>query len=189
MGAAMKPDSAAPADQLNLLRQQLILAQVRIMELEDARDELAPQLTGLQLLLGAAQTLTDAKLAEADHLAKTLAGLQAQSDHLRHMQHVTNEALTVARNEAAVLAGREKNLLAEVENLQILIGQQAAASREQLEKISSLEAGLGAAGAEAARRLQRINQLDAEQRTLKASRSWRWTAWLRSLERTFGGKP
>lgn len=185
----MKPDSAAPADPLNLLRQQLILAQVRIMELEDARDELAPRLAGLQQQLGAAQTLADAKFDEAAHLTKTLADLQAQYDHLRHMQHVTTEALAAARSEATALAGREQNLLAEVENLQTLIHQQAATSREQLAKIAALEAGLGAAQAEAASRLQRINQLDAEQRALKASRSWRWTAWLRSLERTFGGKP
>ena len=38
----MKSDP--PADPILLLRQQLILAQVRLMELEDIRDELTPQL-------------------------------------------------------------------------------------------------------------------------------------------------
>ena len=36
----MTPDPAEPADLVQKLRQQMILAQVRIMELEDERDEL-----------------------------------------------------------------------------------------------------------------------------------------------------
>src|SRR5687768_15134005 len=102
----MKPDPAAPADQTALLRQQLILAQVRIMELEDTRDELGPQLAGAEKLLAAAQTLADAKLAESAHLATVLAGVQAQCDHLRHVQHVTNEALNEARRQLETLTGR-----------------------------------------------------------------------------------
>ena len=185
----MKPDPAAPADQLNLLRQQLILAQVRIMELEDTRDELSPKLVETEKLLAAAQTMADQKIGEAAHLAKVLADLQAQYDHMRHMQHVTNEALDASRAEAAGLAAREKNLLSEVENLHLLTRQLAESGRQQLERISSLETELAAARIESASRLERIGQLDAEQRALKASRSWRWTTWLRSLERTFGGKP
>jgi predicted nucleic acid-binding Zn-ribbon protein len=185
----MKPDPAAPADQLNLLRQQLILAQVRIMELEDTRDELSPKLVETEKLLAAAQTLTDRKIDEAGHLAKVLADLQAQSDHLRHMQHVTNEALNASRAETAAIAAREKTLLSEIENLQILTRQLAESGRQQLGQISSLQTELAAARAESAGRLERIGQLDAEQRAMKSSRSWRWTAWLRSLERTFGGRP
>jgi chromosome segregation ATPase len=182
----MKPDPAAPADPLNLLRQQLILAQVRIMELEDTRDELAPKLAELEQLLAASQTLTDRKIDEAAHLEKMRADLQAQFEHMRHMQHVTNEALTAVRAEVDTRAAEEENLLSEVENLQILARQLAEGNRQHLERIARLEASLGTAQAETASRLARINELDAEQRAMKSSRSWRWTAWLRSLERALG---
>ncbi|MDQ5979822.1 MAG: hypothetical protein QG602_2797 [Verrucomicrobiota bacterium] len=185
----MKPDPAAPADQLNLLRQQLILAQVRIMELEDVRDELAPKLTETTNLLSAAQALADLKVDETAHLERVRASLQAEFDHLRHLQHVTNEALNAARAEAGGLAAREKALLSEVENLHLLTGQLAEAERQHLTRIASLEKDLASAQSGVATQLARISQLDAEQRAMKASRSWRWTAWLRSLERAFGGKP
>src|SRR6187551_879288 len=104
----MKSDSQAPADLLALLRQQLLLAQVRIMELEDERDELAPRLAETSALLAAAQSLSEAKVEEAAHLEKVRAALQTQFDHLRHTQHVTHEALTAARNEITTLvAGTE----------------------------------------------------------------------------------
>ncbi len=185
----MKPDPAAPADQLNLLRQQLILAQVRIMELEDVRDELAPQVAQLEKLLADAQTLADAKTDEAAHLERVRAALQVEFDHLRHVQHVTNEALNAARAEAGNLATRERSLLSEVENLHLLTRQLAETERQQLARIDELQKALAAAESELSARVARINELDAEQRAMKASRSWRWTAWLRSLERTFGGKP
>jgi chromosome segregation ATPase len=184
----MKPDPAVPADQLNLLRQQLILAQVRIMELEDTRDELQPRLAGLDTLMVAAQGLADQKLAEAAHLEKVRADLQAQFEHMRHMQHVTNEALNASRAEAAALFSREQALLSEVENLHALTQQLADTGRAQLKKISSLETNLRNAQAESATRQERITQLDAEQRAMKSSRSWRWTALIRSLERSFGGR-
>lgn len=183
----MKPDPAAPADQLNLLRQQLILAQVRIMELEDTRDEMAPKLAELEKLLTAAQALADQKLEAAAHLEKVRSDLQAQFEHMRHMQHVTNEALTAARGEVAALAARETNWLGEIEQLQTLAHLQAEGSRQQLDRISALTAEFRTTETESATRLERINQLDAEQRAMKGSRSWRWTTWLRSLERTGGG--
>jgi len=184
----MKPDPTAPADQLNLLRQQLILAQVRIMELEDTRDEMAPKLAAQEKLLTAAQTLADQKLDEAAHLEKVRSDLQAQYEHMRHMQHVTNEALNAARGEVAGLKAGEATLLSEIEQLQTLTHLQAEGSRQQLDRITALTADLRATQAESATRLERINQLDAEQRAMKASRSWRWTAWLRSLERALGGR-
>lgn len=185
----MKPDPAVPADQLNLLRQQLILAQVRIMELEDVRDELAPKLAETMQLLSEAQALVDRKVDEAVHLGRIHASLQAEYEHMRHMQHVTNEALNAARAEAGGLAAREKALLSEAENLHLLTRQLAESERQHLTRLASLEKELSTAQAEITARLERINQLDAEQRAMKASRSWRWTAWLRSLERIFSGKP
>ena len=89
----MKPDPAAPAEPLLLLRQQLILAQVRIMELEDVRDELVPKLAELEKLLAAAQSIADAKANEAAHLVTIMSDLQAEFDHLRHAHHGTNDAL------------------------------------------------------------------------------------------------
>ncbi len=184
----MKPDPAVPADQLNLLRQQLILAQVRIMELEDGRDELLPKLAEGEKLLTAAQSIADKKLEETVHLEKVRADLQAQYEHMRHMQHVTNEALTAARAAGAALAEREKILLAEVADLQAHARQLADTGRQQLDRITATETALRAAQIESAARQERITQLDTEQRALKASRSWRWTAWLRSLERALGGR-
>jgi hypothetical protein len=100
----MKPAPPDPAEILLRVRQQLILAQVRIMELEDSRDESRALLGDSAVLLRSTQALADQKLDEA------------------------------------------------------------------------------------AQRQQRVAQLDAELRALKSSRSWRWTAWLRALERTLGGK-
>ena len=100
----MTPAPPDPAEILLRVRQQLILSQVRIMELEDARDEIRALLSDSQQLLRSTQDLADQKLDES------------------------------------------------------------------------------------ALRKQRLDQLDAELRAMKSSRSWRWTAWLRSLERALGGK-
>ncbi len=86
----MKPESTEPPDLVNRLRQQLILAQVRIMELEDARDSQTPRLAELEQLLHAAQDLADRKLAEAAHLAKVLADLQPHLAHLHQQQVQVN---------------------------------------------------------------------------------------------------
>jgi hypothetical protein len=181
----MKSENQAPADTLNLLRQQLILAQVRIMELTDARDEVAPRLASLEKLLAEAQGLADRKSDEAAHLEQVRAGLQQQFEHMRHMQHVTNQALEETRAALAAAATRESTLLAEVEALQKLVASQAGLARDQAAQLDALGLRLDAVLAESAARLARLNELDAEQRALKASRSWRWTAWLRSFERVF----
>ena len=114
--------------------------------------------------------------------------LQQLLETLLPTLHVTNEALSASRAEAAALSSRELALLSEVENLHTLTRQLAATTREQLERISSLETGHRTALAESAARQERIAQLDAEQRAMKSSRSWRWTAWLRSLERSLGDR-
>lgn len=137
----MNPVPPDPAEILPRVRQQLILAQVRIMELEDARDETASQLTASDQLLQAAQALADQKLAEAAHSAKMQAELAAQSDQLQ--QHVRTAA----------------------------------------EALEAERARLRETAASAAAHQQRAAQLEAELQRLKASRSWRWTAWLR------GGDP
>jgi chromosome segregation ATPase len=97
----MKPDPTEPSDLVIRLRQQLILAQVRIMELEDARDSLAPQLAELEQLLAAAQNLADQKLDEAAHLEKILAEARAQAEQLRQAQQQTGAELAEARTALA----------------------------------------------------------------------------------------
>jgi predicted nucleic acid-binding Zn-ribbon protein len=179
----MKSENQAPADLLNLLRQQITLAQVRIMDLEDQADELAPRLSETEQLLTAAQTLATRQTEEAVHLEKVRADLQTQYDHLRHVQHVTNEALNAARAEAASQLARANQLVTETKALRQLTGELAAAERATGLQLAQLNTELAALRDETVARLARIQELDAEQRAIKASRSWRWTAWLRSLER------
>ncbi len=178
----MKPAQPDPAEILLRVRQQLILAQVRIMELEDARDETGARLADTGQLLQAAQTLADRKLDEAAHSEKTRADLQAQFEHLRHVQHVTNEALESTRLQ---LAAAERSLAYEK---RLSIWARGPASPVAGRPVRDLRAQLRDAADALAARQQRIEQLDAEVRVLRSSRSWRWTAWLRGLERTFGGK-
>ena len=102
----MKPVPSEPSDLVNRLRQQLILAQVRIMELEDARDSLTPRLAELERLLQAAQTLADQKIDEAAHLGKVLVDLQAHCDHLRHSQQLASQELASTRAALTEAAAR-----------------------------------------------------------------------------------
>ncbi len=184
----MTSDHPASAELLQTVRQQLILAQVRIMELEDARDELAPRLAQTETLLAAAQTLADQKLEEAAHLASVRDDLLAQMQHLRHVQHVTHEALQATRERVAAAEGA----LAKERQLSSALKAQTealAASVDALDaRLREHERLLADARTVAAQRLDRIQQLDETVRTMKASRSWRWTAWLRSIERAFRPK-
>jgi chromosome segregation ATPase len=186
-----------PAELLHRLREQLILAQVRIMELEDTRDELTPRLAETMALLKGAQSLADEKVDALAHLEKVHADLQAQFQHMRHMQHVTNEALnetrrqfadTAARLQQAELQGRE--LAAQNGDLRQKLGAvetRAAQLGESLQRLDErcrqLERDLVEANTTAAVRLQRVEQLDAEFRAMKASRSWRWSKPIRAIER------
>ncbi len=198
----MEPDQTSRPADFNLLRQQLILSQVRIMELEDERDQLAPRLEAVEQLLAAAQTLADQKTDEAGHLEKVRADLQAQYEHLRHMQHVTNEALNATRQqltvaEQAVTAGGlvHDGLLIEIGHAnQQLAASQIKCDGLQLQlsttndQLTALDKQLRTNWTEAAAKHQRLEQLDSEQSAMKSSRSWRWTAWLRSLERQLRGR-
>ena len=181
----MKSDP--PADPILLLRQQLILAQVRLMELEDIRDELTPQLAEAEQLLVAAQTLADQKSDEAAHLEHVRADLQAQFDHLRHVQHVTHLALEETRVRLAALQQELDGA-----RLALETGRQAQADLQlQLaqadQTLIALRAELREAHTTAAQHARRIGELDQERAAMKASRSWRWTAWLRALERNRRG--
>lgn len=82
----MKPVPSEPSDLVNRLRQQLILAQVRIMELEDERDTLTPRLAETGQLLQAAQSLADRKMDEAAHLEIILAATRSRCEQLGQLQ-------------------------------------------------------------------------------------------------------
>jgi chromosome segregation ATPase len=185
----MTSDHPESAELLQRVRQQLILAQVRIMELEDVRDELTPRLAETESLLAAAQTLADQKLDEAAHLAGVRDDLQAQLQHLRHVQHVTNEALEAARERATSAEG---TLAQERQVTGALRAQYdgLAATVSSLEtRAQELDRQLADSREVSAQRGERIRQLDGELRAMKSSRSWRWMAWLRSLERAFRRSP
>lgn len=186
-----------PAELLQRLREQLILAQVRIMELEDARNELTPRLAETMVLLKGAQTLADQKVDALSHLEKVHADLEAQFQHMRHMQHVTNEALNETRRQLADTAARLQQADAQGRKMEAqsrdlgeklsVMETRAAQLSESLQRLDErcrqLERDLGEARVTATGRLQRIEQLDAEMRAMKASRSWRWTQPIRAIER------
>ncbi len=167
------------------LRQQLILDQVLIMELEDQREEIAPQLEQTAQLLAEAQTLVEDKVHEAGHHAKVREDLQRQYEHLQHVQHVTNTALEEARDKLVANADQIDTLQKEGESQQALIKQFEADGKAKLESISKLETDLSALRDEVTRHITRIEQLDTERNAVKNSRSWRWTVWLRAIERRF----
>ena len=185
----MNPAPAEDADMLLRFRQNLILAQVRIMELEDVRDELAPRLEDFGRLLRETQGQLDTKLDEHAHLTRTLADLQQQYAHVQHLQHVAHEELRTAQAALAAAAAREQQLHREAATAEARAGQQAGEIARQAARLGELTATLQSAQAESAARGKRVAELDAERTALKQSRSWRWTAWLRSLEKLAGGRP
>lgn len=149
----MTPAPSEHSELQNRLRQQLILAQVRIMELEDERDTLTPKVTELEQLLGAAQTLADRKINEAAHLEKILADTRAH-----------------------------------VENLQVQLQKITAELAGVRSQLTRTEADLVRVQHEASAQSTRRAQLEATLATMKSTRSWKWTAWLRALGRIFPGK-
>lgn len=197
MAMAKPPENPAADELLHRLREQLILAQVRIMELEDARDELTSRLAETMVLLKGAQTLADQKVDALAHLEKVHADLEAQFQHMRHMQHVTNEALnetrgqlvdTATRLQQAESQGREweaqnRHSQQELSAVKTRAAELGASFQRLDERCRQLEHDLGEANTTAAARLQRIDQLDAEMRAMKASRSWRWSQPIRAIER------
>jgi chromosome segregation ATPase len=101
-----------PPDLVIRLRQQLILAQVRIMELEDVRESLTPQVAGLEQLLRQAQILADAKTGEAAHLERVLADLQTQFTRLNEAHQQAAQDLAATR---AALAETDAQLARQTE--------------------------------------------------------------------------
>lgn len=95
----MKSAPPEPPDLVLRLRQQLILAQVRIMELEDVRETLTPRLAELEKLLAQAQTLADQKTDETVHLNNVLGEAQARAEQLNqlYLQAAADRSAAVTR--------------------------------------------------------------------------------------------
>jgi chromosome segregation ATPase len=165
MSAPSQPPPPAPApdeDSAAALRRQLILAQIQLMELEDARDDLASRLAASHDLLAQAQEIADRALAESDRAAAERRGLEADRSALQASVDALHAALAAAGQREAALAAR----LAE-QGAQLAAHDQARRDAEAI----------------AAARATRLAALEAERQTMKSSRSWRYTAPLRSLER------
>lgn len=149
----MTPAAPEPAALTDRLRQQLILAQVRIMELEDTRDALAPKLAELEDLVRTAQQLADQKLDEAAHAGRVLTDTEAHAANL-------DRQLAQASHDLAAQAG---------------------ALAERANSIARLEAELVTTRAQLDAERARVAETEAQLARVTTSRSWRWTAWLRAL--------
>ncbi len=160
----MTPSPETTADPAAPLRRQLILAQVQLMELEDARDALATRLAEAKRLLVEAQSALEAhanrvRVLEAEHEALTAARRALE-------ERITQLDAALARN---------------AHTEQTLRNQIAALEHQVADRTTALAAAEKLASAHATR----IEELAAERQALKDSRSWRWTAPLRWLERAF----
>lgn len=145
------------ADPLSLLQKQLILSQVQILELEDVRDELQATIASQAKILAELQTLADRALRETDEAKATEARARETLGSVRTESEKLQQRVEALQREASLNAKR----LHEAE-VTVAETKQAIATK-----------------------VNRIEALDAELRAVKASRSWRWMAPLRSLERLF----
>ncbi len=150
----MKPATTETADIVPHLRQQLILAQVRIMELEDTRDELTSRLAQIDRTLTEMQSIVQDRIAERDLLANHNVDLETHLGAARQQLDDSTASLLQSRARESDL----QKMLAQSENTSA--GHQS-----------------------------RIGEMEILLRALKNSRSWRWTAPLRSLERLFRRAP
>jgi hypothetical protein len=130
------------------LQKQLILAQVRILELEDLRDELQAAIQHRSKVFADLQVIADRSLLDAEHSYRTLDQERAEKAALK------NRLETLQRSEADA-------------------ARHLAACRDELTQAQTA----------AAAHASRIEILDRELRSVKASRSWRWSAPLRFVER------
>ena len=140
-----------------MLRKQLILAQVQLMELEDLRDELRTGLVAAHALLHQNRQLTDSTLQTQDRIEAAHRELQEECTRLR-------TSLRQIREQEVGLVARLTQSQADI-----------AARDRTLQDVHAVLATLR----------QRIAQLETKQHALEASRSWRWTTPLRALERFF----
>jgi len=100
---------------------------------------------------------------------------------LTETQALANLKITERDHLAQVAAGLEDQARALTTHLaEVRIGLRQAQTR-----VAELQAALSAGEQLASDRLDRIGELETTVLALKSSRSWRWTAPLRSIERLF----
>ena len=121
------------ADLPNHLRQQLILAQVRLMELEDTRDELTSQLTQAGRTLTELQAIVQDCMAVRDQSVRSGANLEKQLG-FAHQQlietHLLLQQSQLGAAELQTTLDRTKNTVA---GHQVRIGE----LEEQLRNVQS----------------------------------------------------
>lgn len=144
-----------PDRELSLLRKQLILSQVQILELEDTRDELKSALEHRAEVLAELQEIADGALADASE---------------------ANAAKSESDRAARDLISQRDQIRQSVAKLE----QEAAVTNRE---VAEVRRALDEARGDLTAHTSRIATLDAEMRAVKASRSWRWMGPLRSLER------
>jgi hypothetical protein len=161
MRAFMNPASPDNSELPATVRRQLVLAQVRLLELTDAREALATEVAQVQRILGEAQAIANESAAGRDHLAQVNARLE---DHARQLQ-------------------------ARLGALQAELDARRAEHRQGLEQLAATSAALTRAEQTAADRLRQATALQNQVRAMQATRSWRWTAPLRALGDRLRGSP
>ncbi len=186
--AAEPPSATTITD----LQRQLVMAQVRILELEDIRDDAATRIKELDTVLADLQAKANQALGDFDHLQGAHRELLAHRDHLQHLLHLSHQALEESRGQAQRLAAelteatkRESGLREHTAGLERQAAELHARIKQGEERAGDLARQVQELDALARTRLERINQLDAELRVMKGSRSWRWTKPLRAIERFF----
>lgn len=180
---AQPPEIPAAQDPLHRTREHLILAQVRILELEDERDEVAARLAAIEALLAQAQTLGDEKTAALTWLEQVHANLENHCEELRRVHDDTAGALAQARRELAAAGEALVQTRRDLAGTAARLTEAEVRCRDLGERTRGLESEVAAVKETAADRLHRINELDGEVRAMKASRSWRWSRPIRAVER------
>lgn len=157
----MPASADSSGNTLPLLQKQLILAQAQILELEDVRDELQSALDERIRLGTQLQSIADQASVDRRAAERDREALQHDQDRLLADLQSARDALATA--EQALDAARDQH--------------------------TQIETRLRDAQARASQRAERIGTLEAELRAMKASRSWRWMAPVRSIERAWRRKP
>ncbi len=161
----MNPAPESPTDAPIDRSRQLILTQVQLMELEDARDDLATRLQDVETLLDRTRNLGDQILADHERLAETNRALQRELEAFRVQEQELRTLIAAADDRAASIS---RNLQAERETT------------------TRLQHELRTAQALAAERLAQRERLQGVIADMQTTRSWRYTRLLRALESKLG---
>jgi hypothetical protein len=146
------------------LRTQLLLSQIRLMELEDSSDVARARCAELEGLLQQAITQLDAKSAEAAHLMNLLAQTREQVTHTQQAEREARQSLAAAQQQCAAL---------ETEN------------RLALNQLTLAKSELAALSLRLVNGAEQNAPSTAEGREASASTRRGWPRLLRTLKRIF----